>query len=301
MTNLVYAKQPMTPLTKSVLENIRKESDRKFEEIWREHLLYGNQGFRIDNIAPMPGKTVTFRRVDTPVAGMLALAERDGVAPEFAGDHARDMGLAGSFRALREAQPIHESFKVGTLSVYHNARTQIWTFTDDRGVTISMTEAVIRRLPTAGIMHKDPLRMALLVIRPGADKLRRNLIVEDDRGCRYPVEVMRPVHVINCPIPNRDIFPISGSITKSTNNKEARMGTATKSTTKETTEKPIQQQPVRLGAYFRVNSMPQELTQKQVIEHVTKLLSLGAAEVNVMRFIRDETSEKYTNQVDYRS
>jgi hypothetical protein len=78
-------------------------------------------------------------------------------------------------------------------------------------------------------------------------------------------------------------------------------GGAIMAQTKVTTdEKPIEQQPVKLGVYFRVNGLPQELTQKQANEHVAKLLTLGAAEVNIQRFIRDDTSSKYASARDYK-
>lgn len=325
MKNLVYAegRKKTDNLLAIGLDKILEESYRKSTKHFREFVAFGST----DMPSVEPGKTVTFRKVDPVIEGLMAL------------DHAKDMGGV----QIWDDVDTDVAMKVGTLNVHYNVALQVWHFRDDRGVNISMTDAFVRQLPAAGFMHKDKLRQGLFVIRPnargkmrhyGGGKMLRSLIVEDDRGCRYPVEPTRPTLYIHSPIPNRNQFdpmsrafiqtqrthmqtqnirfdgsawrledpnqhfPLSFSGSVTSPNKQ--QGGANMAQVKETTEKPIQQQPVKLGVYFRVNSMPQELTQKQANEHVAKLLTLGADQVSVQRYIRDETSERYTNQTDYR-
>jgi hypothetical protein len=199
-------------------------------------------------------------------------------------DHARDMGeTACNYMGFPRPDPT--AIGVAELRWDFQPSYNCWKFTDDRGLQINISEDVLIR----GERIVSSPRGAFFV-GPCVDKLRRFISIKDDRGVVYQFDMSRH-GVARAPIPPNHNVSNKFSINK--------QGGAIMAQAKEVTEKPIQQQTVKLGVYFRVNDLPQELTQKQTVEHAAKLLTLGASEVKVQRFIRDETSAQYTNKKDY--
>jgi hypothetical protein len=212
------------------------------------------------------------------------------VTPEMLADHMKDMGVVrgGDIRLAMDdfIRPLDTS-KLSCREVISG----LWEFTDDRGFHFRLTAEAYRDFTRrGGRVRSAEDRNRYLKFGP-YDKLRRLIIVQDDRGATFQFEPFAVFHGIHAPIPRRGVLraPLWDSASKQ--QRGALM--AQKKTTD--TETPIEQTQPKLALYFRVNDLPQELNQKQTVEHVTKLLTLGAANVTISRFIRDETSERHAH------
>lgn len=233
MKNLVYKDgyQPFAP--QSIIDALNKQATQRFDEYMERNV---------------------FRKRDVYTDAMIGLARKDGVAPQFAGDHAKDMGMGYPNPILGSRVDFatwDDPFK--------------WRLID--GPMAGRKIAVEDRPPGHTITFMDTSRRQTHTYK--RDRLARYFFYKSDN-----FEVMFPTYTTQDP------------------NKQ--QGGAEMAQVKKTTdiETPIAQTQPKLGLYFRINQLPQELTQKQTVEHVTKLLTLGADTINVQRYIRDEVSAR---------
>jgi hypothetical protein len=318
MNNLVHAPQKKNRVR---IRNLFDEGMKlEWEKNWRKYMEQAMfPGDKFANMNSLHNKPVTFRKVDDVIGQAL----RDGVSPELAADHAKDMGVqiwddpyvkyGGKFGLASELiEPSFLDFKVAHLDIHYRHSTRTWNFRDDRGIELNITDELLRNLDPTGRMVMDMRAYRWLAVEPHDDKLQRKVWVKDDRGVRYPVSLVSPPSRLNAPIPQRGVLGMyeqknrlqhfatldgvvitdDPNIRVSLPQGGAEMAQAKKTTD---TETPIAQTQPKLGLFFKINDLPQELSQKQTIEHVTKLLSLGASAVHVSRFIRDDVSSRHAH------
>lgn len=204
--------------------------------------------------------------------------------------------------------PIVESnLRTAWVDLHYDFQTRTWTFRDDRGFkatvfakklfkggsTLFKSGSTIGRWK-AECLYASGLYADAVWSLTTTDKLLRYWVLQDDRGVDFSITLDpemsgRRIHapVLQGPPITAVHVPEFGKIT---NNKQGGIMPSTKNTNEK--ETPIEQTQPKLGLYFRINDLPQELSQKQTIEHVTKLLTLGASTVHVTRYIRDDVSAR---------
>jgi hypothetical protein len=196
--------------------------------------------------------------------------------------------------------------KTGFLEYYFNPLGTEIDFYDDRGNHFDCALTDLHR-PNAVVFPNGGWWQWQIV-----DKLRREIRFADNRGVEFRINVekmRRECHDrINFCIPKQDpaMEVFRGQRTKRgprpmlnindpilSTNKEAQMGGTSNASVGAKEEPPIpsRMRAPQLDVYFTINGLPQEFTEKEVNEHVAKLLKLGQHVVTIKRVIVDAATQ----------